>query len=51
MLYSSDMTQLIDEVDHFALQKNSNIYVIARYNIKSLFTQIENMFIYLMIIL
>ena len=51
MLHPDQVTQLPDEVDYFAPQKDSNIYKIIPYNIKFLRTKIDNMFINLMIIL
>ena len=51
MLHFGHLTQLTDEVDHFAPQKDSNIYKTAPYNIKSLCTKIENMFIHVMMII
>ena len=49
--HSGHVTQLTDELDHFAPKKDSDIYKTASCNIKALCTQIENTFIYLMIIL
>ena len=51
MVHSGQVNQLADEVDHFAPQKDSNIYKTTLNNIKSLFKQTENTFIHGMIII
>ena len=51
MLHFGHVTQLVDEVDHFAPQKSSNVHKVAKYNIKLVCTQIENMFVHLMMLI